>query len=132
MKGEFTLKKKFDNKGSAIIEMTFLIPILLGIIYLYIMLFLFLLESAEYKEIMVESLYSIQEDQTEKSAATEEGIERGFWLRSKNGTQISIFVNEKAELFDIELEMHCNEDKTVENIRRWQLAADTIRTGENE
>lgn len=126
------MKKESVNGGSAIIEMTFLIPILLGIIYLYIMLFLFLLESAEYKEIMVESLYSIQEEKKKKSAEAGETVESGVLLWSKNGTQISVFVDGKVEMFDIELEMHCNEDKTVENIRRWQLAADTIRTGENE
>lgn len=126
------MKKEFVNCGSAIIEMTFLIPILLGIIYLYIMLFLFLMESAKYQEWMVESLYSLQEKQGEESTDSGEEIVDELLTKSKQGTQISVFVDKKTEMFDIDLEMHRKEDSAVKNIRRWQLAADMLRTGENE
>ena len=44
------------NRGSAVIEMSLLMPIFLGCIYLYIMLFLFLLESGKGLEYMVENI----------------------------------------------------------------------------
>ena len=117
------------NCGSAIIEMTFLIPVLLGIIYFYIMFFLFLMESAKYKEWIVESLYSVQED---SSTDTEGKVGERRLPMSKQGTMISVYIDEKAELFDIRLEMHRKEDSAVENIRRWQLATDMLPAGENE
>ena len=123
------LRKKSLNCGSAIIEMTFLIPVLLGIIYFYIMFFLFLMESAKYKEWIVEFLYSVQED---SSTDTEGKVGERRLPMSKQGTMISVYIDEKAELFDIRLEMHRKEDSAVENIRRWQLATDMLRTGENE
>lgn len=115
------------NCGSAIIEMTFLIPVLLGIIYFYIMFFLFLMESAKYKEWIVESLYSVQGD-----ASTGVGGRDGLLPVNKQGTTISVYIDEETELFDIRLEMHRKEDSAVENIRRWQLATDMLPTGENE
>lgn len=126
------MKKQSVNCGSAIIEMTFLIPILLGIIYLYITFFLFLIESSQYKEWIVESLYCSQETQGDTSEQAGVKNMDGIIKMSKQGTQISVFVNQKAELFDIELEMHRKEDSAVKNIRRWQLASDMLRTGEDE
>ena len=117
------------NRGSAIIEMTFLIPVLLGIIYFYIMLFLFLMESTKYKEWIVESLYSVQED---ASTGAEGQAGEGLLSVSKQGTTISVYIDEKMNLFDIRLEMHRKEDSAVDNIRRWQLATDMLRAGENE
>lgn len=127
------MKKTSENIGSAVVEMTFLIPVILGIIYMYIMLFLFLIESAKYREIMVESLYSIENENGEKAVdSNENGAVSGVMEKSQHGSKISVYIKEQTKLFDIELEMHRKEDSAVQNIRRWQLAADTFRTGENE
>ena len=104
------------NRGSAVIEMSLLMPILLGCIYLYIMLFLFLLESGKGMEYMVENMYetgNVKEDASEKLKET---------LSKRTQGNVKIFwLEEKGKLFDIYLEMRKDENDAVENIRRWQL-----------
>lgn len=124
------MKKVSVNHGSAIVEMTMLIPIILGVIYLYITLLLFLVESAKHQGIMAEELYSLQ---TETSVDMEKkDFGNGQYTKSQQGNIISIFVRDEQNLFDIELELHRKGDSAVQNIRRWQLATDTLRTGTNE
>ena len=109
-----------NNRGIAIIEMTLLIPILLGIIYLYIMLFLFLVQSGKCMGIMVDVLYS-------GSDSTINHNQNVNLSTIKQGTKESVFLHESMGGFDIELQMHRKEDNAVENIRRWKIASDTLR-----
>lgn len=113
------------NRGSAIVEMTLLIPILLGVIYLYIMLFLFLVQSGKCMGVMADALYSGEE----MTATTTKTINLS---KNTQGNKVSIFLSESTGKFDIELQMHRKEDTVVRNIRRWQLAADTLRAGTDE
>ena len=104
------------NKGSAVIEISLLMPILLGCIYLYIMLFLFLLESGKGMEYMVENMYEV--GNTEKD--TSEYFNDTVSERTEGNVKI-YRIEEKGELFDLYLEMRRDENDAVENIRRWQL-----------
>lgn len=104
------------NRGSAVIEMSLLMPILLGCIYLYIMLFLFLLESGKGMEYMVENMYEV--GNTEKD--TSEYFNDMVSERTEGNVKI-YRIEEKGELFDLYLEMRRDENDAVENIRRWQL-----------
>ncbi len=113
------------NRGAAIVEMTLLIPILLGIIYLYIMLFLFLVQSGKYMAAMADTLYS-------RNNSTREHTQNINLSCSTQGTKESVFLHEGLGGFDIELEMHRKEDNAVKNIRRWKIAADTLRERRNE
>ncbi len=118
-------KELVKNRGSAIIEMTMLIPILLGVIYLYIMLFLFLVQSAKCMGIMADALYL----EEEIMVTAEKTINVS---KNTQGNKISIYLRESTGMFDIDLQMHRKEDAIVRNIRRWQLAADTLRAGTAE
>lgn len=113
------------NKGAAIVEMTLLIPVLLGIIYLYIMLFLFLVQSGKSMAIMTDDLYC-------GVGSTMDYTQDINLSRSVQGSKKSVFIHESVGGFNIELQMHRKEDNTVENIRRWKVAADTFREGRAE
>ncbi len=119
--------KRHKNKGSSIIEMTLIIPILLGIVYLYLSLFLFLIHVSQNRNDMIETLYAIENVEQKENATT------GLSIRKKkNGNKISVYANAEFSPFEIELEFHRNEDSAVDNIRRWQLVANTIRTGKKK
>ena len=94
------IKKKQRNRGSAVLEITLLIPVFLGCIYFYIMLFLFFVESGKRMEQMSECLYQTGE---EASGQTKEIIS-GYTDRIKGKTRIAE-MEEKGKLFDIRLEM---------------------------
>ena len=104
------------NRGSAVIEMSLLMPILLGCIYLYIMLFLFLLESGKGMEYMVENIYEVGNTENDTSEHFNDMVSE----RTEGNVKI-YRIEEKGELFDLYLEMRRDENDAVENIRRWQL-----------
>lgn len=104
------------NKGSAVIEMSLLMPILLGCIYLYIMLFLFLLKSGKEMEYMAQNMYEASNVGKENSGQWKEA------LSERTEGKVRIYrIEEKGELFELYLEMRKDENDAVENIRRWQL-----------
>lgn len=114
-------KNQKRNQGSATIEMTFIMPIVLLIFYLYISLFLFFIHSAENMAAMTEVLYE-QEEQEEES-----GVE--VFATQNVGNKKTVYVNVETGLLSKKIELHRYSDSPVENIRRWQLATDTILSG---
>lgn len=104
------------NKGSAVIEMSLIMPILLGSIYLYIMFFLFLVEYGKEMEYMVEHMYEIGSTENGRSEQTKDGISK------RTEGKVRIYrIEEQGDLFDLYLEMRKDENDAIENIRRWQL-----------
>lgn len=123
------MRKKQLNVGSAVIEMTLLIPILLGIVYLYLSLFLFLINVSKNRNDMVELLYEIDYREQEGDDISDSTRKiRG----TKQGNKISVFEKVGFSPFEVNLELHRNEDSAVENIRRWQFVADAVRTGKEK
>ncbi len=108
------------NQGSAVIEMTLLMPIILGIFFLYISTFLCFISESKYIEAMSNYLYS------------DVAVENSGMNKVQQGGKVSVFFSTTFGQFDMDLELHRNEDNAVENIRRWQFATDTLRAGENE
>lgn len=121
------MKRKHRNCGSAIIEMTLLTPILLGLFYFYITLFLFMIDSGKEMKRMVEVLYA-KEDTFE---GNDIDIGNNIMIE-KGGNKQCVIVKDVVGPFDMELELCRYSDSAVKNIRRWQLVFDTIRTGEDE
>ena len=116
------MRKMAKNTGSATIELTLIMPIILGVFYLYISCFLFMIESSKNMGDMVKVLYA--ETEAEKGDCKAEIIEQG--------STRYVSLEDTMEMFTINLEFSCYKESAVENLRRWQLAFDTIRTGENE
>lgn len=107
------MNKKVANRGSATLEMTLLMPFLLGVLFLYINVFLFLLGGAQRLEAITQTLYTV-----EMSEKTKDVI--------RQGDSLSIYLNEDMGWFSVDLELHRKADTAVENIRRWQLARDVF------
>lgn len=114
--------RKKKNRGSAIIEITLLIPVFLGCIYLYIMCFLFFTESAKKMEQLSECLYTSDR----KEDKTIENQYKEIQLR-REGNMRCTWVEEQGKLFIFYLELRKDTNQPVENIRRWQLVTDTIQ-----
>lgn len=108
-------KRRNSNSGSAIIEITLLIPVFLGCIYLYIMLFLFLIDSTKEMSNLAENLYTTQDSKEENDKSV-----------NKKGKTKSISVDKTGKLFHLQLEMKKNDSDAIENIRRWQLVTGGI------
>jgi hypothetical protein len=103
------------NRGSSVIEVSLLIPIFMGCIYLYIMLFIFFMESSKQMCVLSENIY----------AEESEDLQGGFSLK-KEGKMQMIQVKETGKLFEIELELRKDGSNPLENIRRWQLVTSGI------
>lgn len=113
------MKKK--NKGSAIIEITLLVPVLFGCIFFYIMSMLFLVEHGKMVDIISEKLYA------EEKTVTDSVISYSGCCEYNDGsTKVAEYTGE-YEKYDIVLELKKYAGDTVKNLRRWQLVADTIR-----
>ncbi len=110
------VKKKRGNKGSAIIEMTLLIPVFLGCIFLYIMLFLFLIGAARDMHDMALFLYASENAVGESVAGTV----------SKDGNTKIIRMRRFGKWFEIQTELRKDASDVIENIRRWQVATGGI------
>lgn len=118
------MRKKVHNRGSSVIEMTLLMPIILGVLYLYIGLFLFFVDSSKQMKNMTEALYCTEEENGEQGNIC--------MVRQEQGSKLSVSVTDTTGMFNMDLELHRNDDSIVKNIRRWQLATDTIRKRGNE
>jgi hypothetical protein len=104
-----------NNRGSSVIEVSLLIPIFMGCIYLYIMLFIFFMESSKQMCALSENIY----------AEESEDLQGGFSLKKEGKMQV-IQVKESGKLFEIELELRKDGSDPLENIRRWQLVTSGI------
>ena len=109
--------KRKKNRGSAVIEFTLLTPILFGCIYLYIVWFLFLIESGKRMEQLTEYIYQTEVAQDQHSSS--EGIQF-----RKEGNTKEAGIDEQEGLFHIRLTIRKDENDPVKNIRRWQFVTD--------
>lgn len=109
-------RQKINHCGSAVIEMTLLIPVFLGCIYFYIMLFLYLVQTTKQFYFLAENLY-----ETESVTASGEGIEK-----TVKGKKETVMFHEKDSFFEIRIQMSRDHSDVIENIRRWQLATSGI------
>lgn len=109
------------NKGSVVIEMTLLIPIIIGCVYLYIIIFMFFIRQSEMFDIVSEKIY-------DNSINMEEiyGEEKSAITKDQKGS-ISTYTNkEQDNWFEYRVELrHMNQDP-IKNLRRWQLVRDSI------
>lgn len=126
---QITKKEEFEavannrryNRGSATVEMSIIISVVLFIFHLYIMIFLFNIRCANDMSVMVEVLYQ-QVEQRDNSD------EKGFEIHTAGDKKT---IDSCVVLWRLskELELHRYNDSPVENIRRWQLATDTVLQG---
>ena len=103
------------NKGQFVVEMTMLIPILLGCIYLYVMFFLYFVQSAGFMCQIAQLLY-------QDYPTVEENI-REIRIEKEGSTKVGN-VEVMDQLFEFRLQLRKDEKDPVKNLRRWQLAAD--------
>lgn len=112
-------RRQKKNRGSAVIEMTLLMPIYLGIFYLYILFFLFLIECGFLMQCMLEYVYQVEmkydvlENNADISITNHGNIRTVRTLKMDKG-------------FQIQLELKGNTEDPAERIRRWQIAVDTV------
>ena len=116
------MRKETINRGSATLEMTFIIPIILGVFYLYISLFMYMIFCSASMEAMTEELYCAEET---------EGVSFGIKCAEQGGNRYAS-VKDTVGMFEVDLEFSNYKESPVKNIRRWQFAANTFRTGKNE
>lgn len=114
-----SLKRRKRNRGSAVLEATILIPVCLGIFFLYIMFFLFLIEYGFIMQGMLEYMYHPE---------TKFEIENphGEISLVKQGNINIINAWNKNRYFSMYLEYKGNSNDPADKVRRWQIAADTI------
>lgn len=115
---KFVVDNRRCNQGSATIEMTGILSVVLVVFYLYITLFLFYIHCAKDLSTMVESLYQHTEQQRNND-------EEEFLIHTM-GDKIIIYSRVTMQTLSKELELHRYNDSPVDNIRRWQLATDTV------
>lgn len=116
-------KKEDDkNRGSTVIEMSLLIPIFLGCIYWYIMLFLFFIESGKKMEQMSDYVYTPEKTQYAENQAFSDNMQ----IRREGKMEI-VRVEEQGKLFVFHMELRKGKDDPAENLRRWQLVTDTFQ-----
>lgn len=103
------------NRGNAVIELSLLMPFLLGVLYLYIMMFLLFIGSGRRMAEVAETIYA---DEEEVSA-------QNISLRKEGSMRIGT-AEEDGKIFTIQIELRRDENDPVENIRRWQLIGDVF------
>ncbi len=116
------VSRRRKNKGMAVVELTLLIPIVLGVVYLYIMLFLYLTECANTRQILAKTLYM--------DSLADEGGSGNVQAKVLTSKHIERAYSEKDwEGFCVRDEMCKGEDSILEDIRRWQIARNALRNG---
>ena len=106
------------NYGSTIIEVTLMIPVILGCIYFYIMSMLYLVEHGKVVNELSENLYeAVYDKEADVSSDVNDGI---------------VSYEGSFEKYDISLTLRSDSSDPVKSLRRWQLIADTICQGRNE
>lgn len=107
------------NRGSAIIEMTMLIPVYLGIFYFYILFFLFLIECGFLLQGMLECIYDVET----KSAIQKTG--GNIWETQQGNVKV-VKTSGTNKVFKMYMELRGNTEDSTDKVRRWQIAVDTI------
>lgn len=116
---ERRIKNEGKNRGSMTVEVSLLMPICLGIFYLYIIFFLFLICRGNDMNQVSQQLYKGEGEMTEASLQVE-----------NQGRQVVVSKEgEVAGLYGV-VKMCRGGEEPVKQIRRWQLARDTISQGE--
>ncbi len=116
------MRYRKNNKGMAVVEMTLLIPIVLGVVYLYIMLFFYLVECANTRQILIENLYV---DTLEDDECSGNGSANVFISKHME----RVYIEKDWEGFRVKDEMCKGKDSILEDIRRWQIARNALRNG---
>lgn len=116
------IRKKKRNRGSTVIEMSLLIPVFLGCIYFYIMLFLFFTGAAKKMEEVSEYAYMSVSTKTEQQKVLSDNARV-----QREGKIRVIKVEEQGKLFTFQMEFRKDENDPVQNLRRWQLVSDTFQ-----
>lgn len=111
--------KKSKNRGSAVVEMTLLIPVILGVVYFSVLFFLFMVKSSDSMEALAACLYHAE-------APPGCNNEQNTISVYKQGNMKTVQMQEEGKLFNIQLELKGNSSNPVELVRRWQLAVDTF------
>ena len=128
------------NKGSAIIEITIMVPIIFGCIYFYIMSMLYIVEHGKVADGLSRQLYTVSSKtvkanstlpapakvNTSSTDLTNAEDEEFGAVQKEGGTEI-IRYSGIFEKYNIEMELKKNGDNAVKNLRRWQFIADTVR-----
>lgn len=113
------------NRGGTIIEMTLLISVFMGVIFLYITFFLYLINSAGQMEQVAEYMYSTNEEEPDTGKSVNIRIQ-------KQGDIRTAWFEDTDSRFLIRTEYRRWVKNPVENIRRWQLAVSLVSQGGNE
>ena len=116
------IRKNKRNRGSTVIEMSLLIPVFLGCIYFYIMLFLFFTQAAKKTEEISEYAYMSESTKTEQQKVLPDNVRV-----QREGKIRVIKLEEQGKLFTLKTEFRRDENDPVQNLRRWQLVSDTFQ-----
>ena len=111
------------NRGSAIIEVTMMVPIIFSCVYFYIMSMLFITRCGKIADELSTQLYTDQESR-DYAAGVDEGV---GGVRKKQGNIEMITYEDVFKKYNINFELKRSADDPVKNLRRWQFVADTIR-----
>lgn len=107
--------RKRKNRGSMILEMTLLIPIVLVCMYLYVYLFLGLVRVSKAYGQAAGQLY-----------AKEGSVTKGRGIIHKNGEMSIAAFKEDDTYLNIQVTLRKEDSDVLKNLRRWQLAAGGI------
>lgn len=107
---------KKSNRGSAIIEITLLVPVLFGCIYFFIMTMLFLIRQAQVMDIAADKAYE-----------SADNVAGGVVTECKQGSVRIVKYQEEMDGYNVLVEIKVDDSDPVRNLRRWQLVADTVR-----
>ena len=135
---------KNRNNGSTVIEMTLMIPVILGCIYFYIMSMLYLVEhgrvvdklseelyeSISYENISVDADDSVYRNALDTSAMGDSEYDRVSVISAAATDCVNNGVadyEEDYERYKISVKLKVDDCNPVKSLRRWQLIADTIR-----
>ena len=117
-------KVTMKNKGSAVIEITLMIPVILGCIYFYIMSMLYLVEHGRVADKLSEELYDSISFGYDSGAADDSVSDNDtIGIINKGVAEYE----EDYENYTISVRLKVDDSNPVKSLRRWQLIADTIR-----
>ena len=107
------------NRGSAVVEISLLMPIYIGVFFLYIAFFLFLIECGFIMQDMLEYMYH--------SETKSENHHSRYNISVVNqGNVRTVNVSDYREGLTIYFEVRGNSEDFPDKIRRWQIAVDTV------
>ena len=123
------------NKGSAVVEITLMVPVILGCIYFYIMSMLYLVEHGRMVDELSEGLYNnLSVANMPVDNEQKEGYEEKIYTADTRGEEYVGDINDgqatyegNYEKYVISLNFRVDNSDPIKSLRRWQLIADTIR-----